>query len=915
METRIELPRPIQQRPRMIRTPDQRLRVFISSTLEELKNERLAAKKAVTSLRMIPVMFELGARPYAPRDLYSAYLEQSHVFIGIYGERYGWVAPGMEISGLEDEFNLSAKHPRLIYIKRPAPAREPRLETLIRSIMNVGISCKFYEDAEELSEMIENDLALLLTERFEIDRSQSHTEPAHTAIPVTTPALIGRDSDVATVKELLRRPDVPLLTLTGTGGIGKTSLALAIAREMQQEFRDGVHFVPLASVRDAGLVPATIVQQVFPGELGGMPPLELLKKLFEDRRALLVLDNFEQVIGAGSVIAELSMACPQLKILVTSREVLRLSTEHEYRVPMLALPEMSDIQRLSNELIAHVSRSSAVQLFLHRAQAIDRSFKLTAENASAIAEICSRLDGLPLAIELAAARIRVLTPQAMLQHLGKSLTLLSNGSRDLPDRHRTLMATIDWSYSMLLPEEQHLLNALSIFCGGSTLGAAIAVAGGEEFGRGECPRIAMYLNDPAIEMPSFPEFSFEMLEKLESLAAKNLIHCEEIAGEKRFMMFATIKEFAHQHLQKSNDPQAIGRNHFNYFLALAEHLWPTLRGQNAGEAYARLDAELDNMREALHWALVNEPVAGLRLATALGEYWDTRGMPDEQIHWTSTFLEALSACDKEVTPTMAVTARVELARAAFRLNDNERCEVLIKEIGAIVKGLDNDLLYVDSLMPGTMVAAYNGQFEHLAPILQEGLAISKRAQYDMATIEFLQNSAAAANFAGKFTDAVSFCNEALSLAGKLGATRWETISYSIRGFAQLNMAQVEEAMESFHHALSCSRRFLDMVLVIYPIIGLAQIALALGNNDKAAKLLGAVECFCDRKCAAIVPVVHHMISVSVHAAIAQMGNDRFQRAYDEGRAMALEDAMTLAEGSEINVERSEQDPSLVLRRA
>lgn len=888
----------------MIRTPDQRLRVFISSTLEELKNERLAAKKAVSSLRMTPVMFELGARPYAPRDLYSAYLEQSHVFIGIYGERYGWVAPDMEISGLEDEFNLSANHPRLIYIKRPAPAREPRLETLIRSIMNAGISCKFYADAEELSEMIENDLALLLTERFHSERSQSRVQPTLPAIPVTTPALIGRGKDIATVKELLRKPDVPLLTLTGTGGIGKTSLALAVAREMQQEFRDGVYFVPLASVRDAGLVPSTIVQQVFPGELGGLPPLELLKKLFEDRRALLVLDNFEQVVGAGSAIAELSVACPQLKILVTSREVLRLSIEHEYRVPMLALPDMSNVQRLYAELIAHVSRSSAVQLFLHRAQAIDRNFALTAENAPAVAEICSRLDGLPLAIELAAARIRVLTPQAMLQHLGKSLTLLSNGSRDLPDRHRTLMATIDWSYSMLLPEEQQLLAALSIFCGGSTIEAAIAVAGGEDVGRGEWPRIAMYLYDPNIEPRSFPGFSFEMLEKLESLAAKNLIYCEEIAGEKRFMMFATIKEFALQHLQKNNHLQAIARNHFDYFLSLAENLWLLLRGRDAREAYARLDAELDNMREALNWALVNEPVAGLRLAMALGEYWDTRGMPDEQIHWTGTFLDALSACDKEVTPTMAVIARVELARAAFRMNDLVKCETYIKELRERTSGLNNDLLYVDSLMPGTMLAAYNGQFEHLAPILQEGLAVSKRSNYDMATIEFLQNSSTAANFAGRFAEAVSLSNEALKLAAGLGATRWETISYSIRGFAQMSLGQLEAAAESFLLALQCSRRFMDMVLVVYPLIGMAQIALAQGDNDRAAKLLGAVERFCDRKCTAIVPVVRHMISLTQQGAKARMGDVEYQRSHAVGREMELEDAMTLAEG------KTKADPDL-----
>lgn len=880
----------------MIRTPDQRLRVFISSTLEELKNERLAAKKAVSSLRMTPVMFELGARPYAPRDLYSAYLEQSHVFIGIYGERYGWVAPDMEISGLEDEFQLSANHPRLIYIKKPAPAREPRLETLIRSIMNSGVSCKFFADTDELAEMIENDLALLLTERFESDRSSAQIKKENAPIPSNTPHLIGRDTELAAVKELLRQQDVPVLTLTGTGGIGKTSMAQVVAREMQQEFRDGVFFVPLASVNDASLVPATIVQHVFPGELGGLPPLELLKKLFQDRRSLLVLDNFEQVIGAAPAVGELSRACPGLTILITSREALRLSIEHEYRVPMLALPDLDSIQRLSNELISQVTKSSAVQLFVHRAQAIDRSFTLTAENAAAVAEICSRLDGLPLAIELAAARIRVLTPQAMLQHLGRSLSLLSNGSRDLPDRHRTLMATIDWSYSLLLPEEQKLLTALSIFSGGCTLNAATAVAGGEEFTRGEWPRIAMYLNDPDVAPQTLPDLSFDLLEKIESLAAKNLIHCVERAGEKRFIMFATIKEFAQQHLQKNGDEAAIGKNHFNYFLTLAENLWSTLRGRDARESYAQLDAELDNMREALNWALVNEPVTGLRLALALGEYWDTRGMPDEQIHWTGTFLEALSACDKEVTPTMAVIARVELARAAFRMNDLAKCEAYVKELREIMSRLDNDLLYVDSLMPGTMLAAYNGQFEHLAPILQEGLAVSKRSNYDMATIEFLQNSSTAANFAGRFADAVSFSNEALKLATGLGATRWETISYSIRGFAQMSLGQLDAAAESFLLALQCSRRFMDMVLVVYPLIGMAQIALAQGDNDRAAKLLGAVERFCDRKCTAIVPVVRHMISLTQQGANTRMGDDEYLRSHALGREMELEDAMTLAEG-------------------
>lgn len=883
-------------RPTVIRTPDQRLRVFISSTLEELKEERLAAKKAVCNLHFTPVMFELGARPHPPRDLYSAYLAQSHVFIGIYGERYGWIVPGLDISGLEDEFRLSADHPRLIYIKRPAPERDARLGALIDEIKNSGVSCKFFTDAGELSEQIEDDLAVLLTERFEHGRTASRDRMDLAALPVAATPLVGRDQEVATIKDLLRQKDIPVVTLTGTGGIGKTSLAMEVAHQMIPEFRDGVHFVPLASVSDADLVLPTVVQHVFPGELGGQPPLQLLAQLFHDQEVLLVLDNFEQVIDAAPSIAELSRSCAGLKIMVTSREALRLSGEHEYHVPMLALPDLGDDHLQAPDLKEQVAVSAAVQLFVQRAQAIDHGFAITADNAAAIAEICIRLDGLPLAIELAAARIRVLTPQAMLHHLGKSHSLLSHGSRDKPERHRTLMATIDWSYSMLLPEEKHLLRCLSVFSGGCTLGAAFAVAGSGQVPLGDWPRIAMYLDDPAIAPGPLPECSLEFLELMESLVAKNLIHSVERCGENRFLMYDTIKDFASQRLTQDGSAGMVARDHFNYFLRLAEELWPTLRGREARSGYEQLDAELDNMREALMWALEHEPVLGLRLAIALGEYWDTRGMPDEQIQWSNAFLRKMSSTAIEVAPTMIALAKMEMVRPAFRKGDVAQCVVLADDVAAIAKALHNDHLFIDSLMPRGMVAAYNMDLAQIGPLLEEGRAMSRRLKYEMATIEFLLNSAAASNFTGEFDGSVSFCNETLEIAGRLGATRWEAIAFGIRGFAQLNLGQIDAATGSFDSSLQCCKRFMDHVLVIYPLIGKAQVALTRGSTEVAAKLLGAVERFCERKGTAIVPVVRHMVALTQDAVRAQVGNETYQRLHETGRQLQLGEAIALAEG-------------------
>ncbi len=419
----------------VIRTPDQRLRVFVSSTLGELADERAAANDAIRKLHLAPVLFELGARPHPPRDLYRAYLDQSHIFIGIYWQSYGWVAPGEEISGLEDEYVLSGGKPKLIYVKRPAPDREAGLGQLLDRVRSDDtVSYKPFDTPGELRELVENDLMVLLSERFE-----TPTEEALNAGPSNLPAaldrVVGRTHELEEVKDRLGR--ARLLTLVGTGGTGKTRLALEAATDLRDDFDDRVYFVDLAASRDLESVLSVTARAIGVREESNRPLVDDLKEQIGTQRMLLLLDNFEQVTAAAPTMAELLRDCPELKELVTSREVLHVSGENVFPVPPLGLPE-TDGGHVSAEQLAH---SEAIQLFVDRAQAVEPDFRLTEENAPAVAELCVGLDGLPLAIELATARLGLFSPQALVERLGDRLKLLRGGARDAPVRQQTLRDT------------------------------------------------------------------------------------------------------------------------------------------------------------------------------------------------------------------------------------------------------------------------------------------------------------------------------------------------------------------------------------------------------------------------------------------------------------------------------------------
>src|SRR3990172_7701870 len=608
----------------VIRTPDQRLRVFVSSTLQELAEERAAAREACTKLRFAPVMFELGARPHPPRDLYRAYLDQSHIFVGIYWQRYGWVAPGETISGLEDEYGLSGDKPKLIYIKPPALEREPRLKDLLTRIQQDDrASYKYFTTTAELRELIENDLAVLLTERFESAASaEGAREPSietpsrRNNLPAWPTAFIGREKEVEAVRNILRQEDVLLVTLTGPGGVGKSRLGVRVAADLLDEFEDGVFFVPLAPIRDPALVTSAIAATLGVRESSGQPLVSSLKDYLRSKHMLLVLDSFEQVTSAAPLVAELLAECPRLKILVTSRAPLRLRGEREFAVPPLTLP--ASTRPLS---IAELSHYEAITLFVQRALDVKLDFALTAENAPAVAEICQRLDGLPLAIELAAARIKVLPPQALLARLERRLKLLTGGARDLPARQQTLRNTIAWSYDLLGEGEQVLFRRLGVFAGGCTLEAAEAVCNAA--------------GDPEVNI----------LEGMTSLVDESLLHQGEgVEGEPRFWMLETIRDYALERLAESSEAEAIQRRHADFFLALAEQVEPAITSGKRDVALKQLEAEHDNLRAALAWSQpADESEAGLRLAGALYWFWYLRGHWSEGRGWLEAALARTEA--------------------------------------------------------------------------------------------------------------------------------------------------------------------------------------------------------------------------------------------------------------------------------
>ena len=588
----------------IIRTPDQRLRVFVSSTLQEVAAERAAAREAITQLRLAPVMFELGARPHPPKDLYRAYLDQSHIFIGIYWQKYGWVAPDMDISGLEDEWRLSGDKPKLIYIKAPAPDREPRLQDLLDQIRNDDrVSYKPFSTPEELRDLIENDLALLLTERFVVAPAvvaapQPAIKPRHN-LPNQLTSFIGRTKEVTEVKRLIAAQR--LITLVGPGGTGKSRLSLQVAAHQVDRFEDGVWLVELAPLADPAFIVSTIAVVFDIREVQGVPLITLVIDYLRAKELLLVLDNCEHLVEASAQLADQVLhACPKLKIVVSSREALGIAGETVYRVPSLSVPDRSSSDLMNYE---------ATRLFIERATKAEPRFHATTDNAAAIIQVCQRLDGIPLAIELAAARVKLFTPEQIAERLDDRFKLLTGGSRTALPRQQTLRALIDWSYHSLTEIEQRALRRLAVFLGGWTIEAAEAVIGEDE-----------------------------ALDGLLGLVNKSLVNVEEQSGAARYRFLETIRQYAMDKLLESGEAAESRNRQLDYMLKLTGTAEPGVFRLRRLAWLDQMEVEHDNLRAALEWSASNDLAKAIDLALALDNFWTSRDYNSEAVAWCQTDL-------------------------------------------------------------------------------------------------------------------------------------------------------------------------------------------------------------------------------------------------------------------------------------
>jgi predicted ATPase/class 3 adenylate cyclase len=573
-------------------------------------------------------------------------------------------------------------------------------------------------------------------------------------LPIQPTPLVGREHDVLAVKDLLYREQVCLVTLTGPGGVGKTRLSLQVAAELSEHFRDGIFFVSLAPLSDPALVVPTIAKTLGIREAAGYSLLDRLKEELRQKQQLLLLDNFEQVVSASVQVADLLTVCPQLKLLVTSRQVLHVHAEHEYAVPPLAMPDLTHLPDPAT--LAHYP---AVALFLQRAQAVKPEFVLTNTNARAVAKICAHLDGLPLAIELATARMKLLPLQALLARLGQRLTLLTSGARDAPVRQQTLRNTIEWSYHLLDPREQRLFRRLAIFVGGCTLTSLEAVC--------------RALNDDAEPI----------LDGVASLIDKSLLlHIEQEGQERqepRLLMLETIREYGLETLAASGEMESTRKAHADYYVLLAEEAEPELAGAQQVVWLKRLEREHDNLRAAMQWSLEGEEAGkriekALQLGGVLERFWVVRGHRSEG---RAFLAEVLTRSAGEKTPLRA-KALIAAARLAFSQNRYEQGEALAQEGRALFRELGDRRGIALSLDRLGMAAWRRGNFTMARALMEEDLALfrevgdQQRVAWSLFTLALLDSKQ------GEYFRAETLLGESLALHRTLGNTRGIAASLS-----------------------------------------------------------------------------------------------------------------------------------------
>ena len=895
-----------------------------------------------------------GTIPYmAPEQLKAQALPASDQY-ALAIMTYEWLCGERPFQGTMTEIVI--KHTLV-----PPPSLRERVTTISPTVEQVIIKA-LSKNPQQRFEHI-RDFAQALEEASIAESSEHYTLPLKDVstyfsnLPAQLTTLIGREPELMALCTLLQRPDARLVTLTGTGGIGKTRMSLEVGAELLHSFREGVYFVPLASINDATLVIPTIAHTLglqhryAERQQPHAEHMEYLKTFLREKQSLLLLDNFEQVVDAAPDIAELLVACPRLKILVTSRAALHLSGEHEFPLPPLALPDGT-----SPLPVHELTQYAAIALFLQRAMAIKPDFDVTTANVQTIAMICRRLDGLPLAIELAAARIKLLPPQALLQRLSHPLNVLTGGRQNAPERHQTLRNTIAWSYHLLNAVEQQLFRRISVFVGSCSLDAIEAL------------------------YSSYPDRTMLVLDGVSSLMDKSLLRQIEQGDEPRIVMLETIREYALEMLDANGEESLIRHAHAVYYMNLAEESERELVGPQQAIWLERLEQEHENLRAALDWLLQQDEDAdetqhrveiAMRLVGALRRFWQMHGHLNEG----QTFTEkALSASEGIQISTQArAKALIAAGTLASIQNDYDRTEAYCRESLLLFRELGDQqgtalslfLLSVIPMMKGDNVAARSlteealtllremGDEERIAWALSTlGLLDTQEEKYDSARAHYMESlaihrklsnkrgiaasllrlaqllfvsqgdqevlsslideglalynelgekegianvhslSAQLAFRQGDFSSARAQIEKSIQLYREIGQRR--ALSESLAILAQIALSQGEriEACVLYDESREIATQLNHMWLIAVCLEGRAGIAAEEGQLTWAVQLWGAADALRETIRVSIPPIERADYKRSMATARTQLSEKDFTVAWDAGRRMTPEQAFT-----------------------
>jgi len=829
--------------------------VFVSSTLEELAPERVAARAAIEQLRLAPVMFESGARAHPPQALYRSYLEQSDLFVGMYWQRYGWVGPGMTVSGLEDELRLAAGMPRLLYVKVPSPAMEPGLRRMLGGIRAEGATAyKKFTDAAELRELVATDLATILAERFGgLDRATRWP-----TIPSPTTALVSRDEDVTAVARMLTAPEARLVVLTGSGGAGKTRLALAVAERTREQWADGAAFVDLSPVTDARLVPDAIASAIGLVGQGREQPLDTLERVLAGRHMLLILDNFEQVLGAAPAVAHLLQSAPGLRVLVTSRVVLRVRGEQEWRVEPLRVPP-------PGSTLAVLPENPAVRLFMDRVRDVQPGFTLTSQNAEAVAELCRRLDGLPLALELAAASMRLLTPDQMLARLPGQLER-PGALADLPGRQQTLTGTIQWSYDLLPAPAQRMLARLSVFAAPFTADAAEAVAGQ---GAGDTVQDLATLLDHSMVSPAERpdgERAFRLLDPIRRFAAAQLPDASETFGHLERYMLGALAAASPQYGSDDQDMR-------------------------------RLDSEQPNLRAVLNWVTRDQRPPD-RLIRALGDVWVWLLVRGHLRRSSTLWQQIVPLLTTEPPPADGdQTARAWLlAYGWMNQGDFTKAAALADKVLPDVRRVDKPSRTALLLMVRGMSRLYTARGQARADFA-EALAVARAAGDRLVLAVAIEHYGAVLCLDGDLDQARALHEEMITIARSLGDENLRAEAHYVLAIDSIAAGDAGSAAPQLAAAVRHYQNLGHFEGLTRCLAALSTLALERGDPQLAARIVGTTTAVRDHFGGSGLrpwPWAAQVEKPIIERAAALLPEGEYAAQLAAGRSQTIDDALTAA---------------------